>query len=381
MTFLHGFEKSRCSRLRAVVSLVACLLFAAAVYAQTDAVQTITEGRAPVPPATGTVQESFIATTTPSPAAVVIFLPGSTGDIKLTPDGLGGGTLDVTSTSGRNRWLYAGHNLYTITLDAATDFLQLPNGLTGYEGSAAHVTDILLVISWARSTLPGVPVWIVGISRGTGGAFVAGQYSPVLGGPDGLVLASSINDTTDADSLLMANLAGITVPVLLINDNGNTCTGTQASGEVAVRKALKLSPRVGVELLPSAGLTGLTSNCLGLSDHAFFGDEDLLVKDIALWIGSTQTILTTSGNPTIFGNPVTFTATVSYLARLGTATGTVRFRDETTSTTLGSSPLVSGVATLTTSGLSAGKHSIVASYGGDATSMASNSIVLVQQID
>src|SRR5262249_8041435 len=154
--------------------------------------------------------------------------PGTDGNIKLTPDGLGGGTLDINSSNflTRDRWLFAGHGLYTITLDAASDFLMLSTVLTGQQGSTAHVSDVLSVISWARTNVPGVPIWVVGTSRGTAGAFVAGQFSPGAGGPDGLVLASSINDTTDADSVIMANLANITVPVLLINDTGNTCTGT-----------------------------------------------------------------------------------------------------------------------------------------------------------
>ncbi len=374
-----GFEKSRFKRLVLLAVLVAYVFLAAVLFAQTDVVYTLTVPRTPVagPPP---VQESFIATLTPSPAAVVISLAGATGNIQLTPLAPDG-TLDVTTFNGRNRWLYAGHGLYTITLDAPTDFKLLPNVLQGYEGSSQHVTDILTVIAWARSTLPGVPVWVVGTSRGTAGAFVAGQYSPGAGGPDGLVLASSINNTTDADSLLMASLADITVPVLLINNNGNTCPGTQASGEAAVKKALNMSPKVGTALLPSGGLTALTNNCGGLSDHAFFGVEDQLVRTIALWIGSTTTTLTTSANPSTFGNSVTFTATVSYLARLGTPTGTVTFRDITKAKTLGSSPLVSGVATFATSTLSVGNHKITATYGGDASSHDSASTVLVQQID
>lgn len=375
-----GLEQGCFVPLRSLAFLVTCLLFAGALFAQTDVVYTLTESRTAVagsPPET----ESFIATVTPSPVAVVILLAGATGEIQLAaapPDG----TLGVTeaNTLVRSRWLFAGHGLYTITLDAASDFYLLANGLQGYEGSSEHVADLLAVISWARTNVPGVPVWVVGVSRGTAGAFVAGLYSPGAGGPDGLVLASSINDTTDADSVLMANLAGITVPVLLINDAGNTCTGTLASGETAVKTSLTKSPKVGMELLPSAGLTALTNNCKTLSDHAFFGDEDLLAKDIALWIGSTQTQLGSGANPAAFGNPVTFTATVSYFARAGTPTGTVTFKDVTTATTLGSSPLVSGVATLTTSALSTGNHRIIAMYGGDTVSGRSNSSALVQQI-
>lgn len=273
----------------AVAILAAALLFGATAFAQlppVDVVQTLALSRTPVstpPPAV--LSESFIVTAPPAPTAIVILVPGGKGLIQLTPNG-SDGTLDVNSSNFlvRTRSLFAGHNFYTITLDAATDFYLLPQGLTDQQGSAAHVSDILTVIAWARSAMPGLPVWIVGTSRGTGGAFVAGSYSPTLGGPDGLVFTSSINDSTDPDSLLMANLAGITVPVLLLNDAGNTCIGTTTAGQMPVLKALKLSPRKGAEQLPSGHLTALTDSCHEFSDHGYFGVEDSAVSHIALWM-------------------------------------------------------------------------------------------------
>jgi hypothetical protein len=282
--------RSSCKELGRPVAaaiLAATLLFATAAFAQTvDVVETLALSRPAVstpPPAV--LSESFIVTAPPVPTAIVILIPGGKGLIQLTPNGTDG-TLDVNSDNFlvRSRSLFAGHNFYTVTLDAATDFYLLPGGLTDEQGSAAHVSDILTVIAWARSSMPGLPVWVVGTSRGTGGAFVAASYSPTLGGPDGLVFSSSINDSTDPDSLLMATLGNITVPVLLLNDAGNTCTGTTSAGQAAVIKALKLSPRKGTVQLPSGGLTALTDNCHEFSDHGYFGIEDTAVRDIAAWI-------------------------------------------------------------------------------------------------
>jgi hypothetical protein len=263
------------------------LLVGGQAFAQVDVVQTLLLSRAPVSnPAPAVLSESFIVTAPPAPTAIAILLPGGGGLIGLVPNGTGGGTLDVNSHNFvvRSRSLFAGHNLYTITLDAATDFYLLPNGLAGYEGSAAHVSDILTVIAWARSTMPGLPVWIVGTSRGTGGAFVAGSYSPAQGGPDGLVQAASVNDKNDPDSLLMVNLAGITVPVLLINDAGSTCSIATTAGEKPVLKALTNSPRKAIESVASGKLTALTGSCDALSGHGFFGSEDTAVNDIAVWM-------------------------------------------------------------------------------------------------
>jgi hypothetical protein len=87
------------------------------------------------------------------------------------------------------------------------------------------------------------------------------------------------------------------------------------------------------------------------------------------------TSLASNAPTTVFGQSVTFTATV--LANdTGTPSGTVDFVDTTTGIDLGSVPLSGGVATLTTAALTAGSHSIVASYGGDPTYLPSNDGVL-----
>jgi len=85
----------------------------------------------------------------------------------------------------------------------------------------------------------------------------------------------------------------------------------------------------------------------------------------------TNTALSSSANPSIFGQSVTFTATVSAAWDLATTpTGTVTFSDGATS--LGTGALASGDATLTTSSLAVGSHSITGQYGGDRISSGSS---------
>src|SRR5215469_7715554 len=79
----------------------------------------------------------------------------------------------------------------------------------------------------------------------------------------------------------------------------------------------------------------------------------------------TRTVLSSSGNPSVFGQSVTFTATVSSAAD-GAPTGTVAFSDGATS--LGTSALAFGQATFITSSLSIGSHSINGQYGGERIS-------------
>jgi Bacterial Ig-like domain (group 3) len=94
----------------------------------------------------------------------------------------------------------------------------------------------------------------------------------------------------------------------------------------------------------------------------------------------TTTSVISSPNPAVFGQPVTFIATVSPVAPVvGVPTGMVNFFDG--ATLLGPGSLSGGVASFTTSALAVGFHSITASYLGDTlfVSSASSSITVPVQ--
>jgi Big-like domain-containing protein len=95
---------------------------------------------------------------------------------------------------------------------------------------------------------------------------------------------------------------------------------------------------------------------------------------------ASSTTITSSQNPSTFGQLVTFTAFVTP----HNATGTVQFNDTSTSppTTLGTGTLgITGNTTFSTSSLSVGSHNIVASYRGDAHNARSTSGILVQTVN
>jgi astacin (peptidase family M12A)/Big-like domain-containing protein len=93
----------------------------------------------------------------------------------------------------------------------------------------------------------------------------------------------------------------------------------------------------------------------------------------------TLTTVSSSLNPSTFGQPVTFTATVTP-AKPGTPTGIVTFKNG--STTLGSGVLNGSLhATFTTSTLGAGAHSITAVYAGDSNFTMSTSSALTQTVN
>jgi hypothetical protein len=92
---------------------------------------------------------------------------------------------------------------------------------------------------------------------------------------------------------------------------------------------------------------------------------------------STTVGVTSSLNPSGLGQALTFMATISPQYG-GQASGTVTFKNG--AATLGSSSVNSNIASLTTSSLTVGTHSITAIYGGDSNFTGSTSLVLSQVV-
>src|SRR5207244_514645 len=114
-----------------------------------------------------------------------------------------------------------------------------------------------------------------------------------------------------------------------------------------------------------ANVTGSTSGALTQTVNAARG---------------TLASLNTSVNPSVAGQTVTFTATVSpSVPGSGAPTGFVSFTAG--ATVLSTMTLdAAGKAAFATSSLAVGTHSITAAYGGDGTFNASTSPVLTQTV-
>ncbi len=126
----------------------------------------------------------------------------------------------------------------------------------------------------------------------------------------------------------------------------------------------------------SGGQASFSTSALSVGTHTitadYAGDANFNLSSGTLSGGQvvskadTTTTMSSSANPSVFGQSVTFTATVAAVAPgAGTPSGTVTFKDGTT--TLGTGTLNgSGQATFGISSLSVGTHTITADYGGDA---------------
>src|SRR5713101_141767 len=102
----------------------------------------------------------------------------------------------------------------------------------------------------------------------------------------------------------------------------------------------------------------------------------VLVDYVRVYEQSPVVAVTSSNNPSVFGQPVTLTATLTPT----NATGTVQFKDGVTN--LGSPVTVSGgTAAMIVSSLSVGAHSITAVYSGDSNFAGSTSPALSQNVN
>jgi hypothetical protein len=158
------------------------------------------------------VTESFLLVHPEGPpVAGVILLSGGEGVVFLNrygPRWTHGNFLV------RSRDLFAGEGLLVAVLDVPSD---QGSGYGKFRLSKEQARDVAAVIADLRTLAP-VPVWLVGTSKGTvSAAFVAGLLRQ--GGPDGVVLTSSITDRSreTTETVLDADLDEIRVPTLIVH--------------------------------------------------------------------------------------------------------------------------------------------------------------------
>ncbi len=188
-------------------------------------------------------------------------------------------------------------------------------------------------------------------------------------------LASSVNPSVFGQSVtftatVSANAPGINTPTGTVTFlDGMTAIGTGTlSGGVATFSTTSLA----VATHSITAMYGGDGNDTGSTSTAV---NQVVNKD-----STTTTLVGSPASPTVYGQPITFTATVAVVSPgVGTPGGVVTFLDGSTS--IGTGTLSGGVATLTIGSLSVGSHSITASYGGDTNDVTSSSTALSRSVN
>jgi hypothetical protein len=264
---------------------------------------------------------------------------------------------------------------FTATVTATTGTPS--GGVTIYEGTTLLAEVGLNPSGIATFTLSPSPFVNTGSYSFTatyvGDNFNATSTSPVdtqvVGKASTVVLSSSLNPSLIGQSVTFT---------ATVSGSGGTPTGTVTflDGTASLGSAVAVNAGGVATFVTSAlakGAHSITASYSG--DAAFIPATSALVSQTVNGLPST-TVLTSSLNPSVAGQSVTFTATVSGTG--GTPTGTVTFLNGSTS--LGTGTLSGGIATFATTTLPGGTDSITASYQGDSTFASSTSAVLMQVV-
>ena len=215
-----------------------------------------------------------------NPKAVVVLFAGGHGGLQISPNGsLKWGEANFLV---RTRQLFASHGLMVAAVDAPSD-RQSPPYLAGFRQRREHVEDIKAVIAWARRQA-NVPVWLVGTSSGTQSvAFIATQLGAADGGPDGIVLTSTIVTGGPGNRPVPAMpLGNIMVPVLVVHHKLNGCPFSKYGELPGLME--KLTAVLRKTLLAFEGGTTRGDPCEPWSYHGYNGIEREVVANIAEWI-------------------------------------------------------------------------------------------------
>lgn len=227
------------------------------------------------------VTQRFAWVANPAATAAVILFAGGPGVIGLGErEGRATYVRDINFLV-RSRSLFAERGLAVATIDAPSD-RSGPDGMSGrFRTSPEHAADIAAIVSWIAAET-GLPVWLVGTSRGTESAVYAALHAPAE--VAGLVLTSTVSVTNGQGmSVLDFPLAELTLPVYIAAHAEDGCRVTPPSGATKIAAALSGAARVEVGMF-SGDDAPISGPCDPLCQHGFLGIEQEVVERIAGFI-------------------------------------------------------------------------------------------------
>lgn len=248
-------------------ALLLTLLVHAAIAAGNEEVVVI--------PARDGVTQPYLLSAPPAgkALAIAILFPGGAGKTDLARESARS-TLDRGNFLVRSRRLFAAQGIATAVVDAPSD---RSAGMDDFfRLSSTHADDIAKVVSDLRARLPGLPVYLIGTSRGTVSAAAVGRQ---LGkAVDGVVLTATLFEATRKQPGLSGfDFATIPAPLLFVHHTDDACAYTPHTG---ARRLAGRYPLISV----SGGLPPQSDPCEAMSAHGFLGRETESVAAMANWM-------------------------------------------------------------------------------------------------
>ncbi len=144
-----------------------------------------------------------------------------------------------------------------------------------------HMTDVAKVLEFVKQK-SGLPVWIVGTSRGTvsATAMAINVHDPAIAG---LVLTSSVVRYATPGAVPRQDLKAITLPVLVYHHAKDACKHCQASEAPYIIKGLSNAP-IKKLMVVDGGANPTGDECAGQHWHGFPNFEREAISQIAEWI-------------------------------------------------------------------------------------------------
>jgi pimeloyl-ACP methyl ester carboxylesterase len=223
------------------------------------------------------VTQRLLVLTPPAAKAAVVMFAGGNGGLQIFPNG---SIRREGNFLVRTRQLFADQGLLVAVIDAPSD-RQSPPFLAGFRQTPEHAADVKAVIAWLRSQAK-LPVWLVGTSRGTQSvAYVATELAGG-GGPDGIVLTSTILLDPRGRPVPAMPLEKLRIPVLVVHHEQDACMVTPFGEVQTLMAKLGNSPRK--ELLTFKGGQSTGDLCEAFAYHGYNGIEADVVRQIAAWL-------------------------------------------------------------------------------------------------
>ena len=206
--------------------------------------------------------------------ATVILLPGGAGGFER----LVGGKPSGRNFLVRSRDYFAQAGLNVAVMGPASDTRDL-----GYAErvSPEHMQDIKLLVEFLK-TDAGLPVWLVGTSRGT----VSATAAAISFGNErlaGIVLTSSVVSHKKSGAVPFQDLEKIRIPVLVLHHERDRCKVCAPRDVPAIFAGLKNAP-VRKQIFVSGGTDPTGDPCGALHYHGFIGSEESTVELITAWL-------------------------------------------------------------------------------------------------